>query len=323
MMRHLPTLLVFIALAGCQGAEAPAQDGGGRWRPDTPWRRLSSNQRVRYLRDMVKRLAPLHAPMAKPKPGDWLAQHKEAGQKFEKYLAADPVTANVKRRVLYIQNIGTFTPEQTKIVRQTAEFMRVYFGLEVKFLKDLPVDKTWPADARRNRFGNTQLLSTHVLQNVLPPRLPDDAAALIAFTAYDLWPGRGWNFVFGQASTRQRVGVWSIHRNGDPAESPQAYRQCLLRTIKTATHETGHMFTLHHCTAHPCNMCGSNSLPEGDRWPLALCNECAPKISHATGIGPRERYKGLAAICRKFDLKTEADFYEKCLKLLPEYGQAP
>ena len=151
---------------------------------------------------------------------------------------------------------------------------------------------------------------------MLEPRLPKDAVAYIAFTTSDLWPGRGWNFVFGQASLRSRVGVWSIYRNGDPERSPAAFRLCLVRTMKTATHETGHMFSMLHCTAYECNMCGSNHREESDRRPIALCPECVAKLWWITKSDPVERYRKLAAFSRKNGLRAEADSYEKSVQAL-------
>src|SRR5262249_6165386 len=123
------------------------------------------------------------------------------------------------------------------------------------------------AEARRRppRPGTEQLLTTSLLNGVLRPDRPDDALAYLAFTAGDLWPGMGWNFVFGQASLRERTGVWSLHRHGDPAGGPEAFRLCLRRTLATASHETGHILTMQHCTAFACNMNGSNSLEEAGR----------------------------------------------------------
>jgi archaemetzincin len=148
---------------------------------------------------------------------------------------------------------------------------------------------------------------------VLTPRLPRDAAATICFTACDLWPGPGWNFVFGQASLEGRVGVWSIARFGDPDESEESFRLVLLRTLKLATHEAGHMFSLAHCTAYACDMNGSNSLDESDRHPLALCPECLAKICWATRADPAERYRKLIEFCKREGLKAEAERYEKLL----------
>jgi len=58
-------------------------------------------------------------------------------------------------------------------------------------------------------WGDRQVLAGYVLDSVLKPRLPGDAAACIAVTASDLWPGEGWNFVSGEASLQDRVAVKS------------------------------------------------------------------------------------------------------------------
>jgi len=158
-----------------------------------------------------------------------------------------------------------------------------------------------------------QIQSTHVLDDVLRPRLPKDACAYIAFTASDLWPGEGWNFVFGQASLRERVGVWSIYRNGDPDEDEAAFRLCLRRTLQTATHETGHMFSMMHCTLYECNMCGSNHRAESDRRPLALWPHCLAKLCYATDADPERRFEKLIELCEKHGLEKEREFYAKSL----------
>jgi len=266
-----------------------------------------------YLTEMIEKLKPLHQPLGRPEPGDWLAEHDETGETYAQYRRGLPVTARGERRVLYIQPIGEFTAEQRRVVRLTADFMGRYFGLPVKTLPEIPVGDDWPDHARRVHpsWGDEQLLTTHILDEVLEPALPEDAATLLGFTACDLWPGRGWNFVFGQASLRERVGVWSIYRNGDPTGDERERRKVLLRTIKTATHEIGHMFSMKHCTAYECNMCGSNHREESDRRPLALCPECLAKLVHATGVDPVARFDSLAEFARAHGLEAEARFYER------------
>jgi archaemetzincin len=267
----------------------------------------------------IKALLPLHKPLGKPGPHDWLANHHEPGQTFREYLRSRPVTPDRRRRTIYVQPLGEFTESQRKIVTQTAEFMQAYFGLPVKIRKELPLDVI-PAHARRKHpsWGMDQILSTYVLEDVLYPRLPDDATAYLAFTPSDLWPGEGWNFVFGQASLSHRVGVWSIYRNGDPDESDEAFRLCLVRTIKTATHETGHMFSMKHCTRFECNMCGSNHRVERDRLPLWLCPHCLAKLCWATKADPEERFEKLIAFCKRNQLDADQQFYEKSLSTLRE-----
>jgi archaemetzincin len=269
------------------------------------------------LPPQFRKLVSLHAPLAAPQPGDWLAIHQEAGQSYKEYITGRPIRAQAPRRVLYIQPLGTFRPSERKIVELTAEYMRIFFQLPVRVRNDLGL-AVIPERARRTHphWGMPQILSTYVLDNVLKPRLPADAVAMIALTTSDLWPGEGWNFVFGQASLADRVGVWSMHRFGDPAKTDDAFRLALRRTLGTATHETGHMFSLAHCVFYECSMCGSNSLSEADRYPLWLCPQCLAKLCYATGADPAKRFKELAAFAKAHGLAREEEFWRKSIEAL-------
>lgn len=276
---------------------------------------------VKDLQVTMVKLRPLHTKLGKPRPGDWLARFHEPGQTFAQYRRCRPVLPTGARRVIYIQPLGRFTKAQRKVVTLTADYLGRHFNLPVKTNNDLALSVI-PAKARRThpRWGDKQILSTYVLDDVLRPRLPKDAFGMIALTSSDLWPGKGWNFVFGQASLRQRVGVWSMYRYGDPNKGRQELRRVLLRTIKTAAHELGHMMSMTHCTAFACSMCGSNSMSESDRRPLALCPECMAKVCWATGTEPVERYRKLAGFCRTHGLRREAARFGQFLKAL---GAAP
>lgn len=269
------------------------------------------------LEKVVEKLRPFYKKPGQPAPGDWLYYHKEPGQTFKQYLACNPAMPRGRRNVIYVQPLGEFTGTQRLIIKLTADFMKRYFNLQVKIKDDLSLSLI-PAKARRRHptMGMKQILSSYVLDEVLLPRLPGDAAAYIAFTASDLWPGRGWNFVFGQASIRDRVGVWSIYRNGDPDKSAADFRFCLLRTLKTATHETGHMFSLLHCILYECNMCGSNHREESDRRPIFLCPECLAKVCAATSSNPVERYKKLYEFFKENGFKEQAEFCERLIRAL-------
>lgn len=264
----------------------------------------------RELRTAMARLKPLAQRMPPTRPGDWLALHHEGGQTFRQYLACDPTLPRGTRRTIYIQPLGTFTAAQRKVVDLTSEFMALYFGLPVKVLPTLG-EEVIHSQAKRihPRERVPQFQTSYILHQVLGPRLTKDAAALLGLTATDLWPGEGWNFVFGQASLSERVGVWSMARFGDPGAGAGAYQRCLVRTLATATHETAHMFSLAHCIAFACGMNGSESLEEADRQPLELCPECLAKVCWATGTQPLARAKGLAAFCVREGLPEEAKVF--------------
>lgn len=268
--------------------------------------------RIAMLREVMTKLAPLHRHLEKTRPGDWLATHPEAGQTFDQYRVSNPVLPDAKRKIIYIQPLGEMTASQKKIVALTADYMHRFFNLEVKIREPLPLSLI-PEKARRihPEWREPQLLTSYILNSVLKPRLPDDALAMIAFTAEDLWPGEGWNFVFGQASLQGRVGVWSIYRNGNPDKDQESFRLALLRTLKIAVHETGHMLSIAHCTAWRCVMNGSNSLEESDRGVLHLCPECLAKILWATHADPVVRYRKLAEFCRANGLREEGAFFRR------------
>ena len=273
--------------------------------------------RAEALVPTIEKLRPLHKPMGQPKPGEWLHQHKEAGQTFKQYVTHQPVQPTKERGVIYILPIGVFTEDQNKVLKLTSEYMGLFFSLPVKIMDPLPANKIPPGAQRLHpTTGERQFLATYILSQVLKQRLPKDGCVILGLTATDLWPGRGWNFVFGMASTRDRVGVWSIHRKGDPSASEAAFRQCLLRTIKTAVHETGHMFSIHHCTAYECLMCGSNSMAESDGRPVSFCPECMAKICWSTRAEPLQRMKKLAAFCKTHGFEADHKLYTRQIEVL-------
>jgi archaemetzincin len=267
--------------------------------------------------EIEKKLQPIGKKLGKPQPGDWLASHKEEGQTFDEYLRAHPVRKSDKLKTIYICQIGEFTADQKKIIDCTREYLEIYFATPVKIRKTLALADI-PEKAKRThpKWGDKQILSTYVLEEVLQPDRPDDALAYLAFTSSDLWPGGGWNFVFGQASLRERTGVWSIYRNGNLAKDADAFRLCLRRTLGTATHETGHILTMQHCIAFECNMNGSNSLPEADRQPLHPCPVCFRKLCWNLQVDPAEQCRKLKAFYVKSELKDEVDWCDRATELL-------
>lgn len=266
------------------------------------------------IRRTIPKLRSLHAKPEKPKEGEWLATHKEAGQTFSQYQKSRPNVLTRRRNKLYVQPIGEFTDTDTELIAASSKFLSIYFQCEVTVNETLP-ESVVPASAQRDHpsWGVRQLLTSHILDEILAPELPSDAFATIAFTKSDLWPGDGWNFVFGYASLRERVGVWSLARFGEPEKSDAEKKQCLLRTIKVATHETGHMFSIAHCIKYRCNMQGSNSMEESDTQPLYLCPECHAKILFASGCQPKDRFEQLIEFCEKHGLDEQKEYFEKAL----------
>jgi len=293
---------------------------GGKYPPSSK-SKFADRSRIAPLVEQMKKLRSLAKEFPTPKPGDWAYHHKEPDQTFEQYVDANPSVPTEKRKYIYLCPLGRFTDKQREIIELTSRFLGIYFALQVKVQDPLPLSLI-PGAARRihPEWGNVQLNTGYILREILLPRVPDDACAVIALTAVDLFPDENWNFVFGSASVQHRVGVWSLYRYGDPEGGDGAYRLVLLRTFKTAAHEIGHMLSMLHCRAYECNMCGSNSSAERDARPISLCPECLPKLCYATGADPKQRYRDLAKFYRACGLKAQWKFCDKCLTAL---GLAP
>ena len=259
-------------------------------------------------------LKSISQPFPEPQPGSWQYEQKEPGQTFSQYKAGRPAVATAKRNVIYVQILGRMSDSQKAVVEKTVEYLGLFYGLKTQTLPPLDASVV-PISARRiHPMGQRQFNATYICEKVLLPRCPEDAAAYIAFTADDLFPAPDWNFCFGYALYKQRVGVWSLARNGNPDDLDEA-KTVLRRTLRIASHEVGHMFSMRHCIAYKCNMNGVNSLEEADVTPLYLCPECLRKLIFATKVDCAVRWRKLEKFYSENGLDDEAAFMRKCLGL--------
>ena len=262
------------------------------------------DKRTTELSKRKERLTRFFQPM-RIREGDWLESHPEDGETFEQYIKSQPTLPSAERRTIYIQPVGKFSKQQTQVVEQTAEYMRGFFNLPVTLRKAMPLGDISTEMVRVQWPNNMQVRTTYFIDELLPKLLPEDAAALICLTSYDLYPGDTWNFVFGQASLDRRVGVWSLWRLAQDNGKPASKDLLLARTLKIAMHETGHMFSMRHCTKYECLMSGTNHLEETDRHPIDTCPECSAKIEWAMDYPMETRFRNLAEFWRKAGRASE------------------
>jgi archaemetzincin len=295
-MKPLSVTLVLLLLVSCGG-------NGGLLSNSAP--RPVLDERAAKLAKDKETLTRFFRPM-QVRDGDWLQSQPENGETFEEYLRSGPTLPTEKRKTIYVQPVGDFSKDENEVIRLTADYLRAFFNLPVVLRDRMPLGSV-PDDLKRLRYpNNVQVRTTYFLDDLLPKILPDDAAALICLTSNDLYPGDTWNYVFGQASLEKRVGVWSLWRLGKDGYGKKASPELLLaRTLKIAMHETGHMFSMRHCTKYECLMSGTNHLEETDRRPLEPCPECVAKVSWGMSYPLDERYKRLAAFWKGLGRTTD------------------
>lgn len=107
--------------------------------------------------------------------------------------------------------------------------------------------------------------------------LPDMSDAVLGITAEDAYV-EGLNFIFGLASgnralislNRLRPGFYGLQKDED---------QFLLRALKEAMHELGHVFGLGHCPDKRCVMHFSNSIRDTDYKDWRYCQLCTARLA--------------------------------------------
>ncbi|CAN9508625.1 unnamed protein product [Ophioblennius macclurei] len=254
---------------------------------------------------------------------DWISAHPEEPQDFQSfYRDLHRKTPTASHNVIYLQTIGSFGDAGAK-TDQYVEWLRdycqaFYHGLSVKLLPPISVCETGCSFRINRNSHNLQILAGDLLQ-FLRERKPKDAFCIVGLTMIDLYPKESWNFVFGQASLSEGMGVFSFARYDDNFHSssyagrlrmerqpkpgdysvfegyytPPITSTLLLRSCKTMTHEIGHIFGIRHCQWMSCVMQGSNHLEESDRRPSDLCTICLHKLHVSVGFKIAERYEAL------------------------------
>ena len=82
---------------------------------------------VKPEKNPLDKLAVLDVKLSVPKEGEWMAEHEEDAQTFEKYCAGKPISIEDDCNIIYIQPIGIFTSFEKKIVDDTVDYISKFF----------------------------------------------------------------------------------------------------------------------------------------------------------------------------------------------------
>ena len=271
------------------------------------------------IENMIKILSKNDKKLEKPTEREWLYSHKEKGQTFIQYKTCSPLRIIDSRNIIYLQPIGNFDSLHYNLIRYKRDYLQIFYQLEVKILTTLP-NKLIPDTAKRMNDGIEQIYAPYVLNDILIKRIPKDAIVIMALTEQDLYPNPSWNYVFGLASYKSRVGVTSMYRFCNYKIDSTNYQICLKRLINVSSHEIGHMFTMKHCVNAVCTMNGSNNLSETDTKPNRLCSECTGKLAWNLNFYPYNRALELKKFFLQHKMKEDFQKNKKDIHLMEVYG---
>ncbi|CAD0005881.1 MULTISPECIES: archaemetzincin [Flavobacterium] len=254
--------------------------------------------------------------LTKPVEGEWLFTHKEKGQSFEQFINSKHIVPTNESNIIYIRPIGHFNSLQNKQIELLREYLEIYFQLKTKTLETVSNDVIPESAQRVGHENNQQFLAGYILDNVLKKDKPLNRIALMGLTEVDLYPKPEWNFVFGLASYRDKVGVSSIYRLQDGKLTTDNFNLCLSRLLKIGSHEIGHMFGLHHCITADCVMNGTNSMSETDKSSIRLCSVCQRKLNSGIKYDNIKRLTDLERYFEKNHLAEELLLIKKDIAVI-------
>ncbi|XP_059526085.1 archaemetzincin-2 isoform X1 [Myotis daubentonii] len=172
----------------------------------------------RLMNEAFRPASDLFGPITLHSQSDWITSHPEPPQDFEEFFN-DPSrkTPSREKHRIYIQCIGSLG--NTRIISEEyVKWLKGYceaffYGLTVKLLEPVPVSATRCAFRVNDSTKNLQIHAGHIL-HFLKKKKPEDAFCIVGVTMIDLYPRDSWNFVFGQASLTDGVGIFSFARYG-------------------------------------------------------------------------------------------------------------
>lgn len=193
-----------------------------------------------------------------------------------------------------------------------AEFARSFYQLPVALMPPADLDSLPQGSYRTTGHWSKRQYLTSSITSQLRRAIPEDSYAAVAVTMADLYPGKDWNFVFGEASPARRVGVFSFARTdpefyddgpgripaGEHFEAAQA--TFAIECAKTLVHELGHLCGFEHCVFYRCLMNGANHGQESAEAPELMCPCCLRKLHLLIGFDFETRYRQLADILHRF-----------------------
>lgn len=273
---------------------------------------------------------------AKPRPGAWLSEHREDGQSYQSFARRSfRCSPHGHCNTMYIVPIGSFEgSNRCPPLDALVEYTGAYFGCRVSLLKrHIPIESL-ADNARVGDEGQLQLECSEIRRYLTRMKLPRDSFCVLAITMQDLFvikSGEAWNFVFGQASLMDGVGVFSFARydpagvfstdaagdfvaHGLPELSPAEIQLVLRRCCRVLTHEGSHVLGLKHCIHFECLMNGSNHLQESDAAPLHLCPLCLRKLKEGAGFDVTGRYHRLLKWYEEHSFPEDAAWIQQQLE---------
>ena len=278
-----------------------------------------SNLPENTLKKILSSADNYHNPVSTPSENDWLHNQSENGQTFSQFLSDNSNKKLGNRKTIYINPLQKM---EENFLKNCLLYCKAFFYPMKVEIVNLASLKSLHIESRINEYTNKIQYHAGEINSKMSKLVPNDAHCVLSILLDDLYPKKEWNFVFGQASYYNRVGVFSFARFNPKfwdEEGPTNLENYLLyRSCSTLVHEICHTFGIKHCIFYSCLMNGSNTLEEQAKRPLIECPVCFRKLQYSIGFDPLERYKQLMNVSKSFGgyFENASKWYENRIKSL-------
>ena len=119
------------------------------------------------LSGLIDKVRLLHKTADNSRSKHLMGRRGPAGESFRAYISTAARLPKGYNAPIHIQPIGDYTEEQNKMMKLTAEFCGLYFGLPALTLKNIPMSSI-PADALSiDPESNEQVLTFEKMLNII------------------------------------------------------------------------------------------------------------------------------------------------------------
>ncbi|CAF1306162.1 unnamed protein product [Rotaria sp. Silwood1] len=284
---------------------------------------------------------------------DWLANYKEKGQTYKRFLNQCPFVNNnsSSQKYIYLTLLDNDNRLSLLNIDRLIDYTQKFFQMEIKLLPLFTnfnwneKKKTWICTMKskndsikditlRTRYNSTSehsQICVHNILNLLKTSLPNDARCLVAITLHDLYSDESDLFIAGLCYGNRSVAIFSFFRYDPRLEFSEEFWYdwkikkiktklmstiILLRSCRLLTHEIGHLLGIDHCIYYACLMNGSGHLEEDFSQPLFLCPIDLRKLLQLTNFDFIERYEQLLDFCIENQFKDEINILKKRIEIL-------
>jgi archaemetzincin len=256
--------------------------------------------------------------LPKPLKDEWLAENKELGQTFSRFLSSTKISTQ-NAQIVFVpieieeQNQIKHIPNQ--ILIGLVEFLSIFYNIPVKQADTLSIIRKYKKEFRQSYYGE-QFNASKLISILKSYRKKDEF--MIGVTMFDIacTDEKDNNFVFGLGDSEDKACICSLARYNPPFinESKLQDSWLLKGAFSLITHELGHVFGLEHCIYYRCLMNGANSLEEDEKIPLYLCPVCLNKLNVLFNFDIKERYGKLLDFFEKYNLDDEVKWHSQYLQ---------